>query len=158
NNPGQFLPNYTSFHVTRGGQLIPVPDSTFVEDLGSDPSQALVSPSGRLLFGADFLGGLLRSFRIENSGRLVPSNAQMLPPSVCAGTGAPPLPLGLWVHPTQQILYVGFVTISKVGVYQYNNRGQLTFVRAVNDSGAAVCWLLVNKAGTRLYASNTGDS
>jgi DNA-binding beta-propeller fold protein YncE len=27
----------------------------------------------------------------------------------------------------------------------------------VPDSGNGVCWLLVNRAGTRLYASNTGD-
>ncbi len=158
NNPGQFLPNYTSFRVTPWGQLIPVPYSTFVEDLGSDPSQALISPDNRLLFGADFLGGLLRSFQIQGNGRLIPSDAQPLPPAVFAGTGDPPLPLGLAVHPTRKILYVDFVTISKVGVYQYNQRGRLSFVRAVADSGAAPCWALVNKAGTRLYASNTGDS
>jgi 6-phosphogluconolactonase (cycloisomerase 2 family) len=157
-NPGQFLPNYTSFRVTTRGQLVAVPNSTFTEDLGSDPSQAQISPDNRLLFGADFLGGLLRSFQIRNNGRLIPSDAQPLPPSVFAGTGAPPLPLGLAVHPTQKILYVGFVTINHVGVYQYDNKGQLTFLRAVPNSGAAVCWLLVNKAGTRLYASNTGDS
>ena len=157
-HPGQFLPNYTSFRVTGRGELIPIPHSTFVDDLGSDPSQALVSPEGDLLFGADFLGGVLRSFQIAESGRLIPSDAQPLPPSVFAGTGAPPLPLGLAVHPTHQILYVDFVTISQVGVYRYNEKGELTFLRAVPDSAQAPCWALVNKAGTRLYASNTGDS
>jgi 6-phosphogluconolactonase (cycloisomerase 2 family) len=43
-------------------------------------------------------------------------------------------------------------------VYQYDGSGQLTFLRSAADSGAAVCWLTVNKAGTRLYASNTGDN
>ncbi len=89
-HPGQFLPNYTSFRVTPRGKLIPVPHSTFVDDLGSDPSQALVSPDGDLLFGADFLGGVLRSFQIAENGRLIPSDAQPLPPAVFAGTGAPP--------------------------------------------------------------------
>jgi 6-phosphogluconolactonase (cycloisomerase 2 family) len=31
-------------------------------------------------------------------------------------------------------------------------------LRSVPDSGKAPCWALVNKDGTRLYASNTGDS
>jgi 6-phosphogluconolactonase (cycloisomerase 2 family) len=53
---------------------------------------------------------------------------------------------------------VGFTPISRIGVYQFNAAGELTFLRAVADSGAAVCWLTANKAGTRLYASNTGDN
>jgi 6-phosphogluconolactonase (cycloisomerase 2 family) len=157
-HPGEFLPNYTSFRVTRHGHLIPIPNSTFFDDIGSDPSQALVSPEGRLLFGADFLGGILRSFRIERSGRLRPADAQELPPGEFADTGAPPLPLGLAVHPTEKILYVDFVTINRIGVYRYNEKGELDFLRSVPDSGKAACWALVNKAGTRLYASNTGDS
>ncbi len=157
-HPGDFLPNYTSFRVRPHGRLIPIPNSTVFDDLGSDPSQALVSPSGRLLFGADFLGGILRSFQIERSGRLRPADAQELPPAEFADTGAAPLPLGLAVHPSENILYVDFVTISRIGIYRYNQHGRLRFLRTVPDSGAAPCWALVNKAGTRLYASNTGDS
>jgi 6-phosphogluconolactonase (cycloisomerase 2 family) len=156
-HPGRFLPNYTTFRVTRGGQLVPIPNSTVFDDLGSDPSQALVSPGGRLLFGADFLGGILRSFAIHGNGRLDPRAAVPLPPAEFADTGAPPLPLGLAAHPTRPLLYVGFVTINRVGVYRYDASGTLRFLRTVPDSGKAVCWLLVNKAGTRLYASNTGD-
>jgi 6-phosphogluconolactonase (cycloisomerase 2 family) len=157
-HPGQTLPNYTSFRIHHGGELTPVADSTFFDDLGSDPSQALVSPDGTLLFGADFLGGLLRTFRIDGGGRLIPRDVQPLPPAVFAGTNAAPLPLGLAVHPTAGLLYVDFVTISQVGVYRYSRRGELTFLRSVPDSGMAPCWALVNKAGSRLYASNTGDS
>ncbi len=157
-HPGQSLPNYTSFRVSPRGQLTPIPDSTVFDDLGSDPSQALVSPNGSLLFGADFLGGLLRTFRIDSRGRLIPRDAQPLPPEVFAGTGQPPLPLGLAVHPTACLLYVDFVTINQIGVYRYNNRGELTFLRTVPDTGMGPCWALVNDAGTRLYASNTADS
>jgi 6-phosphogluconolactonase (cycloisomerase 2 family) len=156
-HPGLFLPNYTSFRVTKSGNLTPVPRSTVSVDIGSSPSQALPSPDGRLLFGADFLGGVLRSFRIDGNGRLVPKAAQPLPAAVFAGTGAPPLPLGLAVHPTENLLYVGFVTINSVAVYSYKHSGVLNFLRTVAPSGHAVCWLLVNKEATRLYASNTGD-
>jgi 6-phosphogluconolactonase (cycloisomerase 2 family) len=156
-HPGDTPPNYTSFHVSPWGQLTPVPFSTIPVDVGSSPSQALTVPHAGLLFGADFLGGLLRSFEIRGEGRLIPRTVQALPPGPFAGTGAPPFPLGLAVHPTQPLLYVGFVTINQVGVYQYNEHGKLNFLRSVPDSGNGVCWLLVNHAGTRLYASNTGD-
>ncbi len=157
-HPGVFLPNYTSFHVSPQGRLTPVRNSTISLDVGSSPSQALISPDGSLMFGAEFLGGLLRTLQIKANGRLIEADAQPLPPAVFAGTGAPPLPLGLAVHPTHALLYVDFVTISRIAVYGYNKRGQLDFLRSVPDSGQGPCWALVNQAGTRLYASNTGDS
>src|SRR5207237_3219622 len=54
-HPGRYLPNYTSFRVTNEGRLIPIPWSTFFVDAGSSPSQALVSPDGGVLLGAEFL-------------------------------------------------------------------------------------------------------
>jgi 6-phosphogluconolactonase (cycloisomerase 2 family) len=157
-HPGQVLPNYTSFDVSPHGHLRPVRNSTFFVDAGSSPSQALVSPDGKITFGAEFLGGLLRTFRVAGNGRLTLGDVQPLPAQVFAGTGAPPLPLGLAVHPRHRLLYVDFVTINQVGVYRYNHKGELDFLRSVPDSGKAPCWALVNKAGTRLYASNTADS
>jgi DNA-binding beta-propeller fold protein YncE len=157
-HPGLFLPNYTSFHVTPAGWLIPIENSTFFVDAGASPSQALIAPSNKVMFGAEFLGGLLRTFKIGPAGRLIPGVAQPLPPGEFAGTGAPPNPLGLAVHPELPLLYVDFVTINRVGVYRYSSSGNLQFLRSVPDSGKAPCWALVNKEGTRLYASNTGDS
>lgn len=156
-NPGQFLPNYTSFRVTPQGRMIPVPRSVITVDAGSSPSQALISPSGRLLFGADFMGELVRSFQIAPSGRLVPADAVSPPAALFQPSGAPPFPLGLAAHPTRPLLYVGLVTINRLGVYHYDHGGGLRFVQSVPNSGTAICWLLVNKNATRLYTSNTGD-
>jgi 6-phosphogluconolactonase (cycloisomerase 2 family) len=156
-HPGQFLPNYTSFSVGSDGSLIPIPRSTVSVDAGSSPSQALIAPSNELMFGADFLGGILRSFAINEAGQLRSRDAQPLPTAVFAESGAPPFPLGLAVHPTRNLLYVGFVTISRIGVYGFRDSGQLIFRRSVADSGKGVCWLTINKQATRLYASNTGD-
>ena len=36
----------------------------------------------------------------------------------------------------------------------YSDQGQLTFITAVPNSGQDICWLRVNKAGTRLFAVN----
>jgi 6-phosphogluconolactonase (cycloisomerase 2 family) len=48
--------------------------------------------------------------------------------------------------------------VSAVAVYSYDDSGQPSFVRAVPDSGADSCWAIVNHAGSRLYATNTGDN
>jgi 6-phosphogluconolactonase (cycloisomerase 2 family) len=152
------LPNYTTFRVTPKGKLIPIPHSTVEVALGSSPSQALATPSAPVVFSTDFLAGLIESFVILPNGRLLRNQPLTLPDSEFAGTNAPRLALGLAVHPLLPLLYVGFTPIGRVGVYQYDASGQLTFLGGAADSGAAVCWLTVNRAGTRLYASNTGDN
>jgi 6-phosphogluconolactonase (cycloisomerase 2 family) len=154
NQPGM-IPNYASFRVGPDGQI-----STLLSEMnvtpGISPSQALVSSGKNWVFGADFLGGLLRSFQVQPDGSLLQTDLESLPASESVG-GVAPLPLGLAAHPDRPVLYVGFVTVSKIGVYTYDAHGKLTFVRSVQDSGAAVCWLRTNANGTRLYASNTGD-
>ena len=165
NNPTQDAtssqPNYTAFRVTRKGRLIPIPNSTVSVPNGSGPTQALISPDKKILFGAELTGGLLRSFRILKRGILEesPSSPQLLPASEFPPNSPPALPLGLQFHPRQPILYVGFPTINKVGVYNYNPvTGELTFVKAVPDSGQVPCWLITNREGTRLYVANTDDN
>src|SRR5580693_6870810 len=61
---GAMLPNYTTFNVSPGGQLAPVPDATVSVAVGSSPSQALIAARDNVVFGADFLGGLLQSFSL----------------------------------------------------------------------------------------------
>ena len=60
--------------------------------------------------------------------------------------------------PNRPILYVDITPISEIAVYQYDEKGRLSFVRTVSDSGVAPCWVVVNHTGTRLYATNTGDN
>jgi 6-phosphogluconolactonase (cycloisomerase 2 family) len=160
-DPGQGtvdLPNYAAFRITVEGALVPGALSVHPTLAGSSPSQALISPSGRLLFGADFLGGLLESFLVEADGSLTQNTPQALPDSEFSGTNVPHAPLGLWAHPSRPVLYVGFVTINRLGVYSYDPTGELTFVHSVPNSGKAICWVRTNPEGTRLYTSNTNDS
>jgi 6-phosphogluconolactonase (cycloisomerase 2 family) len=135
----------------------PIPHSTISINLGSGPKQALISSDGSLMFGAEFLGGTLRTLQIQADGRLIQADAQLLPTAEFAGTGATAQPLGLAVHPTHKLLYVGFVLINKLGVYRYNDKGKLDFLRTVPVSGQLPCWVLINRADTRLYTSNTLD-
>jgi len=155
---GRFAPNYTTLSVGPGGSLKPNRGAAFSLDLGSNPTQAyLPCHTSKIFFGCDFFGGLIRSFRIREDGKIVQVDAQPLPTEEFADTGAPPLPLGLWSSPKARILYVGFVTINRIGVYKYDDQGRFRFLRSVPNSGKALCWLRTNEAGTRLYTSNTAD-
>ena len=150
-SPGDVLPNYTGFQVSTDGQLTPILVSTVEVPAASSPTQALISPDNSLLFGADFGSGgkVLQSFGILSDGSLRQNAPLPLPDSSA--------PLGLQVHPTQQLLYVGFVSDNQLGVYSYDQSGVLTFLRTVPNSGKAICWLAVNRAGSCLYSANTGD-
>ena len=161
--PNAETPNYTGFTIETNGRLTPIPGSTVPVVAGGSPSQVLASNDGRLLFGADFLAplarpgiGSLRPFRINADGTLTqpPSSPLALP----AGA-MPPLPLGLYTHPTQNILYVGFVTRKQLGVYNFDPQsGALSFVRAVPNSGLEICWIRTTASGGRLYTVNNIDN
>jgi hypothetical protein len=58
-------------------------------------------------------------------------------------------------HPKQPILYVGYVTANKMGVYRYSKEGELTFLRTVPNAGQGICWIRVNASGTRIYTTDT---
>lgn len=151
------LPNYTAFRIGASGNLVPVTGSTVGVANGSSPSQALIAPHNALLFGADFFGGLLQSFRFNENGFLHQLPPVALPASEFATTpAAPRLPLGLITHPQLPLLYVGFVTVNRLGVYRFDGAGHLNFLKSVPNSGVAICWLRTNPAGTLLFSSNTG--
>jgi 6-phosphogluconolactonase (cycloisomerase 2 family) len=157
-NVNVIQPNYTTFRVWPNGQLTAIEHSTVSVAYGSSPSQALIASQAPVVFGADFLGGLLQSFRLDEDGRLHQNPPQAVPDSVFTGQTAGHLPLGMRTHPNLRILYVDITPISEVAVYRYDERGRLSFVGTVADSGKAPCWNVVNHTGTRLYVTNTGDN
>jgi 6-phosphogluconolactonase (cycloisomerase 2 family) len=150
NRPALDQPSYAAFSLASDGRIEAGPLSTSPAPSGSSPSQADISSGKRLVFDAQFLGGHLRSFFLERDGSLSPQDFQAVPGKA--------LPLGLWSHPNKPILYVGFVTINKLAVYTFDSTGNLQFVRAVPNSGKAICWVRTNAAGTRLYTANTMDN
>jgi len=166
--PSSILPSYTALRVQSDGSLAPINqvhnesshryDSTVSIAIGSSPSQALVIPDAGLLFGTDFLTGLIERFKFDDSGNLQQLSPLALPRAEFSDTTTPRLPLGLWNHPSLPLLYVGFVSDSKLGVYEYDVEGGLRFLRAVPNSGQAICWIRINRAGTRLYTSDTATN
>jgi DNA-binding beta-propeller fold protein YncE len=157
NVPGA-LPSIVTRHVTADGRIVKFPDDTTIPlPAGSAPSQALTANDRPFVFDAEFLGGQLASYRLFPNGLLTANPPQRLPASESVG-GTAPLPLGLWANPDTHQLYVGFVTVNKVGVYTWDDNGVPIFERTVPNSGMAICWLRTNRAGTRLYTANTGSS
>ena len=162
--PSTVLPNYTAMHILPDGILVPISSTTNDTSrtyqatvsvaAGSSPSQAYVIPSIHMLVGADFLGGLLSRFQYGWEGmHALPETA--LPASEFNDTTTPRFPLGLWSNPTAPVLYVGYVTANKLGVYKYSPSGALTFLRTVPNAGQGICWVRSNASGSRLYTTDT---
>ena len=160
-------PNYTTFRIDGKGRLIRIPKSSIIAEDGgkiglgySNPTQALIAPGGKLMFDVDFFGYQIHSFSILPNGRLQRDESQFTPVSEMqsfpplSGLRALPVPLGMAAHPTQPIVYAGFVFDARAGIFYYNSFGEMDFLRSV-AVGNGPCWLRVNAAGTRLYTSNT---
>jgi 6-phosphogluconolactonase (cycloisomerase 2 family) len=154
--PNKEMPNYTKFHIGSGGYLTQVMGATRNTLSHASPSQALVSRNGDLVFGADFLvpmfhpgAGSLRSFMAEG---LVNAPGS---PLVVPGDPMTALPLGLWEHPSEHILYVGLPARSKLAVFTFSGAGSLNYVTEANNSGAAICWVRSNHAGDQIYTLNS---
>jgi len=163
-------PNYTALAINDDGSLSAIPGlKPMTTDVGASPSQILLSPSNQVAFGADFLGPMasppiqpIRSFQLNGDGSMyrAPGDPYEVP-AAAAPNNMPTgnsLALGLAVHPTQKILYVGFVLFNAVGAYTYDSTGALTYYTNAPLTGALACWLVVNSEANRLYVSNTGDA
>jgi len=184
---GGALANYASFKVGPDGTLTFISRSE-IED-GQKPTQVYVSDlNGNVVLGNDFqvdvdfdgegsvsklfgkepqVRGQLQAFKLGGDGALIPRGSAALPETVNPAPDVPSVPLGIWGHPTKNLLYVGFVTRNELGVFEYDvdkilsadptetgNPKVFNFVVAVPNSGQDICWLRVNGDGTRLYAVN----
>lgn len=158
--------NYTAFNISAGGKLTAVPNSTITLTLGLSPSQTLVSPDGRFVFGDNFaipnnpnpsatLGNTIDPFQIATDGTL---HAAPGGPVGASATAPFPTLLGLAAHPNQRIIYGSLVAGSEVAVFTYDSHGSVTFVRTVADNGAGPCWVTVSADGKHMYVANTGSN
>jgi len=152
-DPGQGggVPNATDFFVTAAGDLTPVSNSTINYPASSIPAQALVSPSGRFMFVVQFMGGgALTSYDVGAGGKLVLNN------SLVPTKGS--VFLGAAANAKQRAVYVGLPDVNMVGTYTYNSAGTIAFAHLTTNPGLQVCWMTGNKAGTRLYTTETNSN
>jgi len=153
-------PNYTSFHVRSDGSLSR-PISSIEVPPGSSPLQAYVTPDGNVLISSEE-SGVFRAFRIGPDGRLRQGRGSpvRLATAVFPGGRRVPnvWPAGLVSNPRLKILYAQLANLSETIVYRWDDRAQLTFVRALpNPHSFLPCWTHVNALGTRMYSGNAGS-
>lgn len=176
---GRSNASYCSFYIEDNGSLRFV--SKLEVQNGHKPTQVHFSQTNpALAFGNDFqvdadfdgdgkrsflagkepsVEGQLHVFQIGHGSRLTEKRTLQLPETNASFKykgmpGVPTMPLGIWSHPKQPLLYVGFVTRNELGVFHFTKEGDLHFKRSVANSGQDICWVLPNKAGTRLYTVN----
>ena len=154
-------PNYATFTMDGNGKLTFI--SKYETTPGTSPTQNLVTRDQKFLFGDDFLGfmlmppvGTLRSFKIGESGSLSPvaGTPYFVPGNQTGMNGA----LGLWQHPTANILYVGFPLLGQVASYAIDPNSGALVQQSTAPAGKAACWIRTNKAGTRMYVLNSGEN
>jgi len=168
NRPTTILPNYATLLIGGGGALH-LANNTANDT--SQPYSAVTSvaagasleqvhrvPGTNLVFGDDLLANLIEHFQTDFTQGLHQLPPLALPASLFTDTTTPRIPQGIWNHPTLPYLYVGVPLANQVAVYKFDSKGKLTFLRAVPDQGSAICWLRTNKAGTRLYGTETGTN
>lgn len=166
--------NYATFRINQDGSLSFISRIELTD--GQKNTQVLVSSTDdRLIFGNDFqvdvdfdddgdvsqlfgpdpqVRGRIESFRLDGHGRLNRVGVTELQETEEPAPEVPTVPLGLWHHPSRNLVYVGMVTRNRLGTYTYDSDGSLRFVSAVPNSGQDICWIRVNRSGTRLYAVN----
>jgi 6-phosphogluconolactonase (cycloisomerase 2 family) len=142
------VPNYTTFSVKRNGGLRMNSGSTFDLTRASGPSQAAVSGRARLVFGLELFTSRITSYSYDKNGLL--AEVSSIDPTTTGGAF-----LGEILHPTQRVLYAGLLTTKELGVYSFDDAGNISFVQAVPNEGIDICWLRLNAAGTRLYSSES---
>jgi DNA-binding beta-propeller fold protein YncE len=178
------LPNYSGFEYGADGRLDAIPGAKVeLETPSRSPTQALVVRD-RFLYDGDFGSFFLparrdmwgegleadrpssiRTLRINSDGTLTELPQIFAPPNSFEGgmdtdgDGAPDvLMFGLQAHPRENVIYISFVTGARLAVYRYDDAGQLEFVRTVPNSGGLICWVRLNKAGTRAYTTNNASN
>jgi 6-phosphogluconolactonase (cycloisomerase 2 family) len=157
-------PTITVFNILPFGGLARDAAATTKLTLGDSPSQLLISSKSQEAFLDTFaptpvIGNVpdaneVVPFRIAANGSLVPIASG----GVGGATVNPPELLGLFQHPTENIVYAGITGAGEVGVFSVDGAGNLKLVDTVAVQGKAPCWTAVSPDGKFLYTVDTGTN
>jgi hypothetical protein len=141
----QTAPNFTTFQVDSTG--VPTWNSNSILTLpaGSSPWQFLMSGKSKSFFSILFTGDAIYSCRLSRTGQITVTSS--LPTDAENGGGA--------LNPRTNALYVTVPVPRLVNALSYDARYNVSLVESVNTPGHAPCWATTNRAGTRLYISET---
>ncbi len=140
-------PNFTTFQVNSSGVPTWNPNSILSLPAGSSPWQFVMPRRSKSFFSILFTGDAIYSCRLSRVGRVTITGS--LPTDVENGGGA--------LNPISNALYVTAPIPRLVNVMSYDTSYNLTLVQSLDDPGHAPCWATTNRAGTRLYVTETAS-
>jgi len=159
--------NYTGFTLNAGGQLRPIPDSTYVLPNDSKPGQVLFNGDGTKLAGTRIASSQIDSFTVGSDGLLTPAagspyDAQAFsPPQGYGQLGSefsPTNPNELFVSDAHTAAG-GAAFPGLVSSFSDAADGTLTPVGApVANDGGASCWIEISHDGNFLFVVNTASA
>jgi DNA-binding beta-propeller fold protein YncE len=155
--PSSGRPSYVALRIRSDGALEPLGNGTVLLAENASPTQPLTTNAGRFVFGCQFRGAGPIDVLTLGSNGLARVGGVPVPVHGRVTTDRNRMPLGMWAHPRSRILYVGLPNVSRLAVFSWDANGGLTFLRSVASAGSAICWLVGNRAGSRLYGSDTGS-
>jgi hypothetical protein len=139
-------PNITTFGIDSTGT--PTLLSTFGLPVGSSPWQLLSPRKTPYFFGIMFTGDNVSTYKLSRTGSI--RNTSSLLTGADNGGGI--------LNPKANVMYVTLPVLRQVNVMSYDAAYNLALVKTLNSPGHAPCWAATNRAGTRLYITETPSS
>ncbi len=157
-NAGSGDANYTGFVLTRDGNLLHLPGSTFALPDAAQPGDILFNSTGTNLVGTRVGTSQIDSFRVSWFGRLMPAPGSPFPAGRLGPFGSefrPTDPSQLFVSNAHDGAGLGSVSAFRVG-----HDGTLSPIGAspFADHQTAPCWVEITHDGRVLFTVNTASA
>jgi hypothetical protein len=149
--------DYTGFHLTATGQLVPIPGSTVPLPASAAPGDVLFNSDGSKLVGTRVGSSQIDSFTVGRDGLLTAAPGSPFP---AQGLG----PFGSEFRPTNpDQLFVSNAHdgpgLGTVSAFTDTANGTLESIGSspFADQQTAPCWVSIDPSGQFLFAVNTGS-
>lgn len=141
NTPG----NLTGFTI-KNGLLKPLDGSTFQLNINEAPADVLFNKTGNILIATRVNSGIIDSFQVDSSGRLIQADKLDDQPGA----------FGVAFNPVaEQQLLVNLLSLGSNGYYLVSDQGKINQInRVLEDPTLDPCWIAFTPDGIYAWVSN----